>query len=94
MSVFRWVLLSLTAFRLTRLLTTDVYPPTEWFREKALSALGPKWGEIVSCPWCASPYIVGIVYAVDNFLWTIPTILLAAGATMAVVGYLATYDES
>lgn len=95
MNAFRFVLLSLTCFRLTRLVTTDEWPPSNWFREAVEKRFGEhsSWMTLVTCPWCWGVWTTGVVYAVDHFIWTIPTILLAAGATMALVGLLGTYDE-
>lgn len=47
--------------RLTRLLTEDTWPPSVWVRLKwaEITDDGP-WSDLVTCPWCAAPWIVGI----------------------------------
>lgn len=96
MTVFHFVLLTLASYRLTRLLTTDAWPPVEWFRDYIERRFGPdsSWFTLVTCPWCAGVYITFAVYAVDHFLWNPPTWLLAFVASSALVGYLGTYDET
>jgi hypothetical protein len=44
--------------RATRLLTYDDYPPVVWLRLHwaKLVRYGP-WQKLVTCGWCASPYI-------------------------------------
>lgn len=60
----------LCAYRLTRLVTTDTFPPVEKLRDRIVTANtmtrqtttgtiidpGP-WAELVQCPWCSSVYI-------------------------------------
>lgn len=50
---------ALASARLTRLITTDSWPPSVWLREKwaVITEEGP-WYDLVECPWCASPWIV------------------------------------
>lgn len=53
-----------SAARLTRLVVADTFPPSVAFRiwfEKVTKDGG--WSKLVSCPWCAAPYISGIVLA-------------------------------
>lgn len=51
----------LASARLTRLLTEDSWPPSVWVRLKwgEITKDGP-WADLVECPWCAAPWIVGI----------------------------------
>ena len=51
----------LASARLTRLLTTDTWPPSVWLRVKwaEVTKDGP-WYDLVECPWCASPWIVAV----------------------------------
>lgn len=51
----------LASARLTRLLTEDTWPPSVWVRIKwsEFTEDGP-WEDLVTCPWCASPWITGI----------------------------------
>ena len=64
----------LSAARLTRLLVQDEFPFSVWFRVKwdGITKDGP-WAKLVHCPWCAAPYITGIIllWAVLSHLhWT------------------------
>lgn len=94
MSVFRFVLLALSAYRLTRLLVSDSWPPVAWFRDKVEYRMGPDsaWYELVTCPWCAGTYITFAVFAIDHYLWTPPFWLLACVAAMAIVGQIGQRD--
>jgi len=51
----------LASARLTRLLVEDTWPPSVWVRLKwaEITKDGP-WSDLVECPWCASPWIVGV----------------------------------
>lgn len=95
MSVFRWALMVLATFRLTRLITTDEWPPTNWLREKVEDRFGKdsSWVTLITCPWCCSVYVGFAVFAIDHYLWRPPFWLLAFVAATALVGYLGTYDE-
>lgn len=45
--------------RLTRLLTHDSYPPSEWVRVGWMNLTRHgQWSTLVTCPFCAAPYIV------------------------------------
>lgn len=92
---FRFVLMTLTAYRLTRLVVHDDWPPTHWFREKLTARTGQDsgWTVLFTCPWCFGVYVTAAMFLVDHYLWTIPTLLLMMGSAMAVVGYLGTYDS-
>lgn len=52
---------SLASARLTMLVTEDSWPPSVWLRLKwaEITKDGP-WADLVECPWCASPWIVGV----------------------------------
>ena len=60
----------LGAGRLTRLLVHDSYPPAQRLRQwwtartwdKEKDEAGP-WGLLVTCHWCASPYVFALVLA-------------------------------
>lgn len=76
-----WLLLlvmALATYRVTRLITTDDFPPVYWARWKIIDARPSyvrqrdeqqMWwwlGELVSCPWCASGWVsLAIVFGTD-----------------------------
>ena len=68
MSTFQMVAAALIGIisvaRLTRLLTQDTYPPAAWLRAKwqRITHDGP-WSDLVTCPYCAAPYIAAVVLA-------------------------------
>lgn len=73
----------------------DDWPPTKWLREKVEDRTGEEsgWTTLVTCPWCWSVYVTSVLYLVDEYAWRIPTLLLMMTATMALVGYLGTWDQ-
>lgn len=59
--------------RIVRLVTADEFPPTEWLRLKWAVAVGEKWGKLLNCLWCFSPYATAanLAWAVISDLhWT------------------------
>lgn len=73
MQVWVWVAAAvvgvLGAGRATRLIVHDTYPPAvavrEWWvrRTWGWSAEPGQWGKLVTCHWCASPYVFAVVLA-------------------------------
>lgn len=64
----------LSVARLTRLLTNDDFPPSEWIRTTwdKITKEGA-WSALARCLWCASPYITAAVLAwglLSHFHWT------------------------
>jgi hypothetical protein len=51
----------LATARFTRLIVDDSYPPVQWLTEKFVRKVPEKWGVLVECPWCVSPYIAAII---------------------------------
>jgi hypothetical protein len=47
--------------RWTRLIVDDDYPPTRWLTERFVRAVPEKWGVLVECSWCTSPYVAAII---------------------------------
>jgi hypothetical protein len=50
--------------RFVRLVTADEFPPTEWLRLKWAVLVGEKWGKLLNCLWCFSPYATAV-----NLAW-------------------------
>lgn len=92
MSVFHFILLSLATFRITRFITSDEL--AEPFRHLIAHRFGDnsKITYLVECNWCTGLYITAGMYALDYYVG-IPTIILAALATMAIVGFIGNYDD-
>lgn len=90
MSAFRFIVLALVCYRITRLVTADHWPPAVVVRDKVEAFLG-KWGELVTCAWCAGTYITAVVFAFDHYV-RIPSVFYLAIAAMTVVGLISNYD--
>ena len=57
---------ALAAARLTRLATTDTWPPAAAAREAAYNTVArraPDWAHGVDCPWCVAPWVAAAVVA-------------------------------
>lgn len=93
MTVFRFLLLTLSAYRLTRLVTTDSL--TEELRSSINDRFGAdsKLAVLISCPWCSSVFIASAVFLVERYLWQPPLWMLGMVASYAIIGFLGTYDE-
>lgn len=79
--------------RVVRLLTYDDFPPTEWMRQRwANLTKGNKWGKIMFCLWCASPYVMAgaIIWFIVGVLW-VPWLTIAwwIAFSWAALSYLA-----
>ncbi len=98
------VVLALATFRVTRLVTRDDFPPIYWTRtwiQRARPGVTVRrgessghlrywWlGELVTCPWCASAYVSGVLVALVWFTRGMPLPVLCwlavwgAGAALA-----------
>lgn len=85
-------LISLTSWRLARLITKDVFPPAVWLRER----VGMKWGTgswqsyLAECPVCVGVYTSALVVAATVGLTdvSLPAPLLWWGAGAASVVWL------
>jgi hypothetical protein len=91
----------MSAARLTRLVTQDVYPPAKRAREAYIrrvihaNSRHPRvdvdWSELVRCPYCAAPYITAAVVAWGALTdwhtpwWVVNGVLAAAYAAAIVV---------
>ena len=88
------LVLGLAAFRATRLLVVDDFPPIKRFRE----ALERRFGrdsfaiELIGCPWCASVWIGAGMVAVTALFPPVWFLWLAL-ALSAVTGLVATWED-
>jgi hypothetical protein len=89
-------LISLTAYRLTRFLVRDSFPPLAVQRAR----IGERWGDrswqayLASCSWCAGVYVAGAVtLATDLLDQSVPLPVLVWGAAAAVTGLLAGWER-
>lgn len=62
--LFAIVIAVLGVGRLTRIVTYDDYPPMIWLRSKwARLVKGGDWAKLLTCGWCASPYLAAVCVA-------------------------------
>lgn len=85
-------LLVLTCYRVTRLLTTDSFPPLLRFRHWVAYRWGSaSWQAYLSeCPWCVSVWIAAMLVAVLVATVGCPYPLLVVPALSATTGILDT----
>lgn len=89
------VLVCLAAYRVTRLLTTDAFPPLA----RARDAVEERWGDeswqayLAHCPWCVSVYVAGALVAASVLLLDdgLPHPLLVWPTASAVAGLVASW---
>lgn len=94
LTVFRFILLTLTCFRVTRLVTTDSWPPSDWLRDKVAKRFGEhsSWHDWITCPWCFSAPVIAGILTLD-YTVGIPLSVLVGFSVWALVGYLGTWDS-
>lgn len=95
LSALEVMVVGLAAFRISRLVTTDDFPPIELARTRLIEWAGKDsaLAEWVSCPWCAGWHITLILVAVALRYPAVRKALLVP-AVSGVVGLLATADAA
>lgn len=127
------VLLVLTVYRLTRLVTQDDFPPVLWLRDKLAGGWRPltekdwelrrspdwnkqfatqpldgvenRWvkradwsphwlAELITCPWCVSGWITGVVVFFTDWTYGLPVPWLMGPAVWGAAALLASRDWS
>lgn len=68
-----WTGITFAAFRLTRLVTTDTFPPIKHLRDRIYppnQKTDPRWyQELITCNWCAGAYLtLATLLVTDHFL--------------------------
>lgn len=97
---YEFGVITLAAYRLQRLVTTDDWPPSERFREIVAERFGPEsaWYDLVTCPWCIGSWITFVTYAVARVLGRrrspYPPASLEALAAAALVGLIAQWEST
>lgn len=51
----------LAVARWTRLVVDDAYPPMDWLTTQFVRRVPEKWGVLVECVWCVSPYVAAVI---------------------------------
>ena len=81
------ILSALAAYRITRLVVLDSFPPVERARER-LSARGESWDDMLHCPWCSGFWVsvlVGIAVQVAPDQWEPVAIVFALSAVVGII---------
>lgn len=86
---------ALAAFRITRLATTDDFPPIELARTRIIEWAGKdsSLAKLVACPWCSGWWISLAVVAV-SLRYPAARKALLVPAVSGAVGLLATADAA
>lgn len=87
---FTYVIMALAAYRLTRLLTTDVI--LEDLREKVWKKYPPstKIGYLFTCNWCMSIWAAAFIIALASLLPAVAYVVSLILSISALVGLVAT----
>lgn len=92
--VFVWVVLALASHRYQRLVTTDHWPISQWFRRYIDRRFGERssWAELVNCGWCFGSWTTIAVFCEHFYLGVVPFVVHVIAAAATVVGLISTYD--
>lgn len=90
--IFTWVLLTLTLYRLTHLVTKDgiTRGPRDRFIAKHPNTLR---AELIHCDWCVSVWLGGIGYFFACHMLNLPLPALQAVSSMAVCGFIGNFTD-
>lgn len=93
-----FVLTSLAAFRVWRLLAVDKLPPLMWVRDRVEAFVdarfGTVWADGVTCPHCSGSWVAFTVVALVWWFHPLPLPAMWFGSVAAVVGFLAQWDQT
>lgn len=82
-------LLSLACYGIQRVITTDDWPPSEWFRQSVTTRFGRDsgWAIFFECSFCIGFWLSAAVFAWAWYLIDIPYPVIQLFASRAVVLY-------
>lgn len=89
-------LVCLTAYRLTRLLARDSFPPIVVQRARVME----RWGDdswqayLATCSWCMGVYVAGLVTLATWLLVDLAVPFLVWGAAAAASGLLSSWERT
>jgi hypothetical protein len=98
MIVFVFVLMGLAAYRATRFITQDSFPPVARLRARLIkrwsaTVKDQEWAEGLTCPWCMGLYVsVGVVIVTMEYV-SVALPALQILAVSCVVGLLGRIDD-
>lgn len=92
--VWQWVMLTLVAYRITRLIAADSLPLVKVPRQRAEAAIRRRarnqdWAAGFECPWCVGVWVCAGTFALAMWWMPIRYPFAQAIAAMAVVGLIA-----
>jgi hypothetical protein len=98
-----FILMTLTAYRVTRLLVQDNFPPIRWARERLTgdeetgqipASWVPFWLEyLAGCYWCMSVWVTGLMTLAVALTVEVPYPLLIWGGMAALVPWISHLEE-
>lgn len=93
MTWFEFIIAALALYRFQRLITTDRWPPTVWFRGELDARFGPESSVayMFHCPWCVGLWACAVFFTINHF-YGIPFWVQAIFAGSAVVGFLGEHE--
>lgn len=88
------VLTVLTVFRLTHLVTDDLFPPVAAVRDAVARRFGAGSAitYLIRCQWCVSVYVGAVVVWIVDAHYGLPAPLMVWAAASAVTGYLSAFE--
>ena len=96
------LVLSAAAYRITRLVVSDSFPPVQRLRdrlvgadEKRLVGTRLEWlGELVTCYWCASFWVSGAVVGVAEVATSVPLPFLLWWAVAGIAAFASFVEDT
>ncbi len=95
MNLLRFVLVVLAAYRVTRAVTYDEFPPSQWLRRTVVMRFGTEssWFKLITCPWCIGFWIsTAAVFVLYRHAALEPNVVRAF-AVSTLVGTIAGFVE-
>lgn len=93
-----FILITLAAYRIWRLIAEDSFPPTEKVVQAFESAVkrrfGVDWAAGVYCPWCSGFHCCVLIWAITWAFRPLPLPFIWPWAMSTAVGFLAQRDEA
>lgn len=84
-----WLLATLAAYRLWRLLALDDLPGLAEARTAAAGRLPPRWADAIECPWCLGFWCCLVVFVIlDATTASVPLPAVQIAAASTVVGLI------
>lgn len=89
--LFLLILISLTTYRITRLVAADAFPAIAVPREWVVNKLGEDhwFSYLLTCMWCCSMYVAAGTVALFDHYVSVPMPYAMVFAASAATGYLA-----